>query len=588
MSINTYFLMKFFIFYLKRNFINMKTSTLHSFCALFFVAILLAIRAVSAQTPQWAWLASGGGSDLGLSYANSVAVDNQGNSYVAGSHGDVMAVQKFNASGTLMWTTKTTYNNLLNKCQNIALDASGNIYITGTFYDSCRFGNTVLVVNDNPYSEFAAFLAKLDNDGNFQWAIRGDRSTSGQCLAVLPSGDVAFAGGVAATSGTVSIGNLSANITTTGGRNYFLALVSPDGTPQWIKAMNAESVLGSGYGNPTLHSLKADASGNIYGTGFIVFGSISQTNLNFNGVTLTGLGLQTVVFKCNSSGQMQWVKHSTTSNSSKKVCGQGLGLDNSGNVYVGGWSEEAFSFDAVFTSNTELQPYVAKFNNNGDVQWIKNFGKTFDYDPYKHTVGLATAANGNCYVSGWLITYTSDPVDFGDGVVVSGIPVGGFKKNYVVKLNSSGQTQWAKVNMEMVQADEFKNIALDPAENAYVCGSWISGTGYDGLPAPSSPAGIFLAKLGNAALWVPGTGMPESVRLYPNPATDRVFWEMDGDENYDNIEIYDVYGRKLWSEKRVANQNQLEVKMFPAGTYILVFSQGNRPVGTSRLLILPH
>lgn len=588
MSINTYFLMKFFIFHLKRNFINVKTSTLHSFNMLFFVAILLAIQSVSAQAPQWAWLASGGDSDLGLSYANSVAVDNQGNSYVAGSHGDVMAVQKFNASGTLMWTTKTTYDNFLNDCQNIALDASGNIYITGTFYDSCKFGNTVLVVNDDPYTEFAAFLAKLDNDGNFQWAIRGDRSTSGQCLTVLPSGDVAFAGGVAATSGTVSLGNLSANITTTGGRNYFLALVSPDGTPQWIKAMNAESVLGSGYGIPTLHDLKADGAGNIYGTGFIVFGAFLATTLDFGGISLTSLGIQSVVFKCNSSGQMQWVKHSTTTSSSKKVCGQGLGLDNSGNVYVGGWSEEAFSFDAVSTSNTELQPYVAKFNNNGDVQWLKSFGKTFDYEPYRHTIGLATAANGNCYLSGWLITYTSNPVDFGDGVVVSGIPIGGFKRNYVVKLNSSGQTQWAKVNLEMVQADEFKNIALDPAENTYVCGSWISGTGYDGLPAPSSPTGIFLAKLGNAALSVSETGMLESVHLYPNPASDRVFWEIDGDEESYNIEIYDAYGRKFLSEKRLTGQNQLDVRTLPAGTYILVFSQGNRPVGTSRFLILPH
>lgn len=563
----------------------MRTSTLQSFF-ICFAACFLALQVVSSQAPQWNWLASGGGSDIGLSYATSVAVDNQGNSYVTGLHGQKVAVQKFSPSGTLLWTTKAEYGNILDLSRDIAVDAQGNVYITGSFYDSCKFGNTVLVINDNAFTEFAAFLVKLDNNGVVQWAIRAGASTGGQSVAVLPSGNVAFAGSLAASSGSVSLGNLSAPIPPSGGRNYFLALVSADGTPQWIKAMNAESVLSSDYGIPAIHDLQTDASGNIYGTGFIAFGAITATTLNFGGISLTGLGVQSVVFKCNSSGQMQWVKHSTSSNTSKKVCGQGLGLDNNGNVYVAGWSEEGFSFGSVSTSNTELQPYVAKFNNDGDVQWVKSFGKTFEYDPAKLTIGLATAADGDCYVSGWLITYTSNPVDFGDGNVISGIPPGGFSRDYIVKVNNTGQTQWVKMNLEMVQGDDFKNIAIDPAENAYLCGSWISGTGYDGLPAPAPPYGIFVAKLGNAAISVAGQDEPGVVLFYPNPASDRVFWEADAGFEVTDVVMSDLMGKTVLSKRISPGQKYLDLVGLPSGVYLISLKRGEHFMKSARVMVM--
>ena len=52
--------------------------------------------------------------------------------------------------------------------RNIALDKSGNSYITGQFGSSATFGSTTLTTSGG----FDIFLAKFDNSGNVVWASK--------------------------------------------------------------------------------------------------------------------------------------------------------------------------------------------------------------------------------------------------------------------------------------------------------------------------------------------------------------------------------------------------------------------------------
>ena len=104
-------------------------------------------------------------------------------------------ILKLAPSGNFVWANHMGGKNRT-QSNSIALDPSGNIFITGTYADSVDFdpgaGKTVLVSEDNYVSyEPSAdiFVSKYDNNGAFLWAkgFNGDGEDIQSCLAIGPS-----------------------------------------------------------------------------------------------------------------------------------------------------------------------------------------------------------------------------------------------------------------------------------------------------------------------------------------------------------------------------------------------------------------
>src|SRR5208283_5853722 len=72
----------------------------------------------------------------------------------------------------------------------IALDSSGNVYITG--YSDQSWGSPILAFSGTS----DAFIAKLDNNGNLLWNtfLGGNASSYGYAITVDSSGNVYVAG----------------------------------------------------------------------------------------------------------------------------------------------------------------------------------------------------------------------------------------------------------------------------------------------------------------------------------------------------------------------------------------------------------
>ena len=118
--------------------------------AIFILLFILFVftGSVLSQVAQQ-WVARYNGPGNGSDFAHSIAVDGSGNVYVtgwskgSGSYDDYCTI-KYNSSGVQQWVAR--YNgpgNGLDEAFSIALDGSGNVYVTGwsigsgTNYDYC-------------------------------------------------------------------------------------------------------------------------------------------------------------------------------------------------------------------------------------------------------------------------------------------------------------------------------------------------------------------------------------------------------------------------------------------------------------------
>jgi len=148
------------------------------------------IKYNSAGTRQW--VARYDGPAHANDYANAIAVDGSGNVYVTGGSGgsgvgcvpacDDYATIKYNSSGRQQWVAR--YNgsgNGSDDAQAIAIDSSGNVYVTGISWGG-----------SGTFDDYAT--VKYDTSGTQQWAARyngpGNSEDVGRAIAVDASGNV--------------------------------------------------------------------------------------------------------------------------------------------------------------------------------------------------------------------------------------------------------------------------------------------------------------------------------------------------------------------------------------------------------------
>ncbi|MBK6772394.1 MAG: SBBP repeat-containing protein [Ignavibacteria bacterium] len=235
-------------------------------------AIALTILAFEHQpsfsqvTQQWVARYNGPGNlDDFADY--SLAVDGSGNVYVtgysagSGTSSDYATI-KYNSSGVQQWVAR--YNgpgNSYDEATSLAVDGSGNVYVTGYSIDSGTSSDYYATVKYNS-SGVQQWVARYNGPGNsYDYAVS---------LAVDGSGNV-YVTGSSYGSGT-SI-------------DYATIKYNSSGVQQWVASYN-----GPGNSDDRTYSLAVDGSGNVYVRG-----------------SSYGSGTYYATIKYNSSGVQQWV-----------------------------------------------------------------------------------------------------------------------------------------------------------------------------------------------------------------------------------------------------------------------------------------
>ncbi len=450
----------------------------------------------------WAQGVGGTGDDYGV----SVAIDSSGNVYATGYFvGTVdfdpgagvsnltsaglrdLFVLKLDASGDFVWAVVVgaTSND---ESRSVAVDGSGNVYVTGRFQGTVDFdpGGGVFNLSSDGGS-VDAFVLKLDSLGNFVFAKAvGSSSTDvGLSVAIDSIGNIYASGYFSATvdfDPGVGVFNLSA----AGGLDVFVLKLDSSGNFIWAKAVG-------GGGTDTAIGMTVDGSGNVYATG--QFGGMADFDPGAGTLNLTSAGGQDVFFlKLDPSGALVWAKAVGGPNDD---VGYSVAVDNSGNVYATGDFSNTVDFDpgpGVFSLSGAGQTdvFFLKLDPSGNFAWAGKVG----VGGSDKSFSVAVDSSANVYATG----FVEGTVDFDPGAGVFELSTGAGGRIFVLKLDTSGAFVWAKV-FGGPGNETGSEVAVDDSGKVYVVGRFSGTADFDpgaGVSNRMSAGGldVFVLKLG--------------------------------------------------------------------------------------------
>lgn len=373
--------------------------------------------------------------------AARVAADASGNAYIIGStdsptfpitpagtysvsvdgglEGDVM-VAKLSADGKQMIFTTHLGGGNTQWGLGIALDTSGNLYLTG-FTASPDFPHTTDLTTDNILMNTNCFVTKLNPAANailYSTLIGGSLQDACNAIAVDSAGNAYVVGATQSTDfPTVNPvqSTLQGSVFNMYNSDAFVAKLNPAGT----KLLYSTYLGGSGI-NAAM-AVAVDATGNAYLTGyttssnFPVSSGVFQPSYGgaggqFDSTFSTG---DAFVVKMSPAGAMVY---STYLGGSQDDAGWGIAIDAQGNAYIGGstLSSKTFpvlnAFQAVYGGaggETNSTPFSVPLNGgDGFIAELNPTGTALVFSSYlggsldDRVIGIALDKAGNIWVAG--------------------------------------------------------------------------------------------------------------------------------------------------------------------------------------------
>jgi cold shock CspA family protein len=522
-----------------------------------------------------------GGSNDDYGYA--IAIDSSGNAYITGyTHStdyDITSgvfqitfggiykdifVTKLNSTGTALIYSTYIGGYTYDEGKSIAIDSSGNAYITG-YTESNNYPTTpgaFQTTNGGGGSD--VFVTKLNSTGTaliYSTYIGGSNVDQAYGIAIDGSGNAYITGYTYSNNFDITTGVFQTN--NGGGRDVFVTQLNSTGT-----GLIYSTYIGGGSGDEGF-SIAVDGSGNAYITGYtgspdydITPGAFQTTNEG---------GTDVFVTKLNSTGTA--LIYSTYIGGSNQDNGRAIAIDSSGNAYITGLTRST-DYDITSGAFQTTLSYIGAGSYYYDVFVTKlnSTGTSLIYSTYIGGSGddygnsIAVDDFGNAYIAG--IVNSANDFDITPGAFQTSSNPG--INGFVTKLNSTG-TALIYSSFIGQSGSPANGITIDSSGKAYITG-YTNSNNY-----PTTPGAFQTTKDGGSDVFVlkldflTTTGMETLVNkeeifsIYPNPNKGSFIIQSTKGGVF---ELMDVTG-KVINTYTITNTQQTVKESLPPGMYFV-------------------
>ena len=443
-----------------------------------------ALQAIAVDSTGAAWV-SGQTQSSDFPLMNPVQSSYGGNT-------DAVAA-KLSSTGTLQFSTYLGGNGYDN-AHGVAVDSSNNAYVAGETM-SPSFPTTAGALLTTPAGQENAFVVKFNSSATRVYStLAGGASYDGAYAVAADSAGDAYITGYTYSSSFAGAPGAGLQTQNGGGEDAFVAKLNPGGT-----ALLYFTFLG-GAGTDEGAAITVDSQNNAY-----LAGSTTSNGLATEGAAQTApaSGYDGFIAKLNSAGSS--LTYLTYLGGTRQDYITGLGVDSSGNAYVGGYTDSN-----VFPSVAALQPNFPG-NPTSLFQTMNNGGSWNGFD---------------AAVNGAVLDISADPVT--SGIIVAA------SENGIFRTTNSGAS-WTQslalsyvVSLARSPATTTTIYALSP-NNVYSStdngATWqfqgtLSNGNFEGLVADTSTAttvyaysqdtGVYVSTNGGATWSAANSGLPST------------------------------------------------------------------------------
>lgn len=449
-------------------------------------------------------------------------------------------VTKYSPSGEALWIMYANGDNQ-DYPKDAALDAEGNLYVTGQFRDTLQFNGDEEIVSAGSQD---MFLCKISTDGELEWVHRYGNSVA-RGVSVVVDENGAYMAGVF-FSDSIAVGDSIYQCAPPSGQSDIVVMKhSLDGDLMWSRHITGEN-------SQQVGALSVN-NGKIILTG-VFLDELVTTEETISGSSTYDYYLLSMT---STDGGVEWIRKSYGGGLSATI--EDIAFDSQHNIYLSGrFNTSSISFQSVQTSNSGQYDYfILKISATGDSEWIISSNG----DGFEVITGIEMVGN-TIVVTGGI---TQSSFSIGDSVLVNSGDTDVFLGTYNT---DNGEGICGRVfsgdGIEQGTAIAILN------EHVYVGGAFTGNLILDGL---------VISPIGNQDLFVWKTCLPCDIEVgvenaevdadlfvYPNPTTNQLNINLSANQKATAIGMLDMLGREVLHQPFTT---RLDVSHLPAGNYVV-------------------
>jgi hypothetical protein len=562
------------------------------------------VAKLNCTTGAFTWAVSMGGTG-NVDTGTAMCLDPSGNLYLLGSFNLTMSGACGNVSlgGSDIFVSKL--NPATGAC--VWMASGGSTTNDGTLGGGICYdlNTTELVVASTTNSGLATFGGfNVTSVGGIDMCVLEVNSTTGAWLGAVGSGSATNDDAIAcaydpSTTNVMVCGAFTNNMTLPGGINLTAALGGFQDAwwGSYSVATNgfvwARSAVGTNLDRA--NSIAVDGLGSVLITGQYVtspttFGTLSLTNTN----STPTFDSMFVVKYAAAAGTVQWVATNTYTGGGQTslTAGRAIAYAGSNNYWITGQSTVGSTFNVALPSNGFADLFVAKLNIPPALTATQSQTNLTCNAVCNGTATVVASGGNSSY------TYSWSPSG-GSAATASSLCAGSYTctitdATLATTTKTYNITQPAAINNAVTQS-----LGVITATQAgatyqwYRCpGTLLSGaTSQTYTPTIAADYKVDVTLAGctvTSACTTVGTlginnfELNSKIKIYPNPTTNNVTIDLQDLENA-SVEVSDINGRVLFSQRLNNNSNQIKIDNLSSGMYLFKVNS-NQGIQTSKVM----